>query len=868
MLGNYDPDRITVHFWRAVLATCYRFEVRPHIPARLSRLKELANDLFYSWSSQTRALFVYLDRDLWHACGHNPKLFLRRVAMDTLDAAQNDHVFIEAYNRALLEYDTYMSDAPPCQESPCLDSDQDLVGYFCFEFGLHESMPIYSGGLGILAGDHCKAASDLGVPLVAVGLLYRTGYFNQRIDRRGRQIVDFTPTDFSHLPVVPAEDADGRELRVSVDLGDRKLALRVWKAKAGRITLLLLDSDLEENADSDRAITRALYGGDARNRIAQASVLGIGGVRALRALGLSPTVWHINEGHAAFQILERCREHVTSGHDFDTALELVAAATVFTTHTPVPAGHDIFSRELIDESFKRWIPQLGLDNAGFMSLGATPGAQGGFNMTALALRGSRFHNGVSRIHGQVASAMEAYAWPEIPAPENPLGYVTNGVHVPTILSSHWQALFDMQFGREWRNKLLDTEYWERIDAIPDLTYWSTRQTLKSEMLKYLHGRVVRQLKRNEYSQVEIERLTRFLRPQESDTLILGFARRFATYKRAGLLFQDLPRLKRLLTDSERPVLVLFAGKAHPSDVPGQQLIQRIHDISMDHDVQGRLLLLEDYNLALARWLVGGVDVWLNTPEYPLEASGTSGQKAAINGVVNLSVLDGWWAEGYRGDNGWGITPGTHYETAEERDREEGHVLLDILEEQVIPLYYRRNGHGLSEGWINRSKASMKTVIPRFNAGRMMRDYETRYYVPASLHGSRLAADDGAVAADLARWKQLVTIHWDDIRIRRIDDPVEQVDAGDTFRVRVGVEPGPFRAEHLRVECLLGPCAGMDELEPRHHIALTPVGTEGGELIFELALETKLSGLQCYKIRVYPMHPALAHPLEMGRMRWL
>ena len=851
------------------MATCYRFEVRPQIPARLARLEELANDLYYSWSSQVRSLFIYLDRDLWHECGHNPKLFLRRVAYTTLDAAENDHVFMEAYNRALSEYDTYMTEPPPRADAKRLDPRRDLVGYFCFEFGLHESMPIYSGGLGILAGDHCKAASDLGVPLVGVGLLYRTGYFNQRIDRHGRQIVDFTPADFSHLPITPTLDDSGKELRISIDVDGHPVALRIWRARAGRITLLLLDSDLEENRETDRSITRALYGGDAGTRIVQAMVLGIGGVRALRALGLSPTVWHINEGHAAFQILERCREQVSADRDFSTALELVAASTIFTTHTPVPAGHDIFSHELIERNFSPWLSDLGLTMEDFMGLGATPTAQGGFNMTALALRGSRFHNGVSAIHGRVASAMEAYAWPEIPAPENPLGHVTNGVHVPTILSSRWQALFDMQFSGQWRNRLLDNAYWERLESIPDLTYWSTRQTLKSEMLDYLRGRVIRQLKRNEYSQVEIERLTRFLNPANSDTLILGFARRFATYKRAMLLFQDLPRLKRLVTDAERPVLLLFAGKAHPNDVPGQQLIQHIHEISMQHDFQGRLLLLEDYNLALARWLVAGVDVWLNTPEYPLEASGTSGQKAAINGVINLSVLDGWWGEAYRGDNGWAITPGTHYDSAAERDEEEGHVLLDILEEQVIPLYYKRNGHGFSEQWIARSKASMKTVIPRFNAGRMLRDYELSYYLPASAHGAAMAAEDGALARELADWKQQVRRHWPELRIRRFDTPVDQVEAGATLVIRVGIQAGPIAADSLRVECLLGPCSPTDEFTPKQRLPLTITDRgKDGEHVFELKLEANMSGLQCYKIRVYPKHPALAHPFEMGCMRWL
>ena len=775
---------------------------------------------------------------------------------------------MDALNRALLEYDTYMTESPPCLEGPCLNSDRDLVAYFCFEFGLHESVPIYSGGLGILAGDHCKAASDLGIPLVGVGLLYRHGYFNQRIDRHGRQVAEFAHTDFSDLPISLARDSNGNELRVSIEFPDRIVWLRIWQAQAGRINLLLLDSDLAENDEGDRTITHSLYGGDAGTRVAQAIVLGIGGVRALRALGLNPTVWHINEGHAAFQIIERCREQVEDGNDFDTALERVAAATVFTTHTPVPAGHDIFGPELMAYHFDAWLPHLGLDRDHFTALGSTPDSHHGFNMTALALRGSRFHNGVSRIHGNVASDMEAHIWPDIPPGENPISYITNGVHVPTILSSRWQALFDSQFSAQWKNSLFDVDYWEGIETIPDLTYWSTRQTLKSEMLRYLCARVTKQLRRNNFSEVEIRRLTHLLDSDKPDTLILGFARRFATYKRATLLFRDLPRLERLLGDQERPVLLLFAGKAHPSDAPGQRLIEHIHEISMRPEFQGRILLLEDYNLALARWLVVGVDVWLNTPEYPLEASGTSGQKAAINGVINLSVLDGWWAEAYDGTNGWSITPGMHYDNTEERDHAESQVLLDIIEDQVIPLYYSRNGHGFPEGWIKRSKASMKTVMPRFNAVRMMRDYVINQYVPASLHGTALAADDAA-ASDLAGWKKRVAEHWDDVGLRRLDEPVAVVEAGDTLNIRVAVSPGPFSAQDIVVECLLGACTGPDDFEPTQHLALSHTGMlDSGEMAYELALEATMSGLQCYKIRAYPHHEAMANRFESGRMRWL
>src|SRR3569623_1542649 len=462
--------------------------------------------------------------------------------------------------------------------APHLQSNQDLIAYFCAEFGLHESLPIYSGGLGILAGDHCKAASDLGIPFVAVGMLYRQGYFNQTIDGHGKQVAHYTRTDFSELPLKPARDRDGGELHVQVHIADREVTLKVWQAKAGHIYLYLLDSDVAENSDADRSITYQLYGGDIHTRIQQEIVLGIGGVRALRALGLTPTVWHINEGHAAFQILERIREHVERGLPFDVARELVAAGTVFTTHTPVPAGHDIFDQHLMESYLSQYIDQLGVGMGQFLALGRSPGSENGFNQTALALRGTRFHNGVSRIHGGIASSMESYVWPQIPLEENPIAYVTNGVHVPTFLAREWMSLFDMRFGGEWRNELTDKPYWERIDEIPDYSFWSLRQTLKSELLEEVHERVLRQHRRSGLSTTQIKRITRALSADNTDTLVLGFARRFATYKRAAQLIADPARLARLLNDPNRPVLLVFASKAHPPDLPGQQIIKPVHDL--------------------------------------------------------------------------------------------------------------------------------------------------------------------------------------------------------------------------------------------------------------------------------------------------
>lgn len=854
---------------KAIVATRYALEVQPVLPARLTRLEELANDLFYSWDRPVRSLFYRLDPELWEACTHNPKVFLRRVAQRRLEEAVEDRIFMEDYNRILSAYDTYQQARAKPGLERWLDPEHDLIAYFCAEFGFHESFQIYSGGLGILAGDQCKAASDLAIPFVAVGMLYRQGFFTQTIDGQGNQIAHYVPTHFSDLPVVPAIGADGQEVHVQVQLPDRYATLKVWKAKAGRITLYLLDSDLAENAEADRRITYQLYGGDINTRMQQEIVLGIGGMRALRAIGLKPTVWHINEGHAAFSILERCRELVAQGLDFDSALEATAANTVFTTHTPVPAGHDVFDYQLMQSYFADWPKQLGIAADHFLSLGSTPSSQGGFNQTALALRGSRFRNGVSKIHSSVASNMAAFIWPQIAFEENAVGYVTNGVHVPTFLAREWANLFDMRLGGGWRNELLNTSYWDQIGSIPDHSYWSLRQLLKSEMFADVRRRVTLQHRRNGHSEALIERLTEHLTPHQTDTLVLGFARRFATYKRATLIFSDPQRLARLLNDPARPCVIVFAGKAHPHDLPAQNLIKIIHDFAHRPEFEGRIILVEGYDQALARKLVTGVDVWLNTPEYPLEASGTSGQKAGINGVLNLSVLDGWWQEGYNGENGWAITPhGPAYDAAY-RDRAEAEELLEILEKQVIPLYYDRNGHGFSEGWVKKSKASMKSLIPRFNSQRMVMDYVRNYYTHARRQHLVMTSNGFARAKDVAAWRQKVDRSWPKVRLRRLDEPLAHVTSGHAVPIRVAAFLEGLSSEDVLVECLVGTeLENGDFVKQDTHVFAPDGKVDGGETLFKLDLLPRLSGLQYYKIRVIPFHPCLSHRLEMGYMVWL
>lgn len=850
--------------------TRYFLEVQPRIPAQLARLNELANDLFYSWDRQVRGLFFRLDRDLWESCRHNPSVFLRRVSQQRLEEAAEDRVYMEDYNRVLSSYDTYNQSPARASITQLLDPKQDLVAYFCAEFGFHESFQIYSGGLGILAGDHCKAASDLGIPFVAVGLLYRQGYFTQTIDGHGNQLAHYAPTNFADLPIAPALGTNGNEIHVQVEILQRQVTLKVWKAKAGHITLYLLDSDLPENSDVDRAITYQLYGGDANTRIQQEMVLGMGGVRALRAIGLAPTVWHINEGHAAFMVLERCRELTAQGLDFDSALEATAANTVFTMHTPVPAGHDIFDHSLMARYFsKEKVKKLGISTEELLGLGSSPANQGGFNMTSLALRGSRFRNGVSRIHGSVTSRMAAYIWPQIEPDENPVGYITNGVHVPTFLAREWVNMFDMRFGSGWRSELRNEAFWNQIDDIPDHSYWSLRQLLKTEMLAEVRRRALLQHRRNGYSEALIERLTQYLTPMDTDVLTVGFARRFATYKRATLLFADPVRLARLLNDPDRPCLLIFAGKAHPHDLPAQQLIKQIYEYSRRPEFEGRIILLEGFDQALARKLVTSVDVWLNTPEYPLEASGTSGEKAGINGVLNLSVLDGWWDEGYNGKNGWAITPHKPSVDPHYRDREEAQELLDILEKQVVPLYYERNGHGYSEAWVQKSKNSMKSLMPRFNAQRMVMDYVRDYYALARKQCLVMAGNQYARAKEVATWRRKLDQFWPKVRLRRLDNPLGEIQAGNALTISVAASLDGLTPEDVLVECLVGTENENGEFirHDAHVFTYTGAG-EHGESVFRLDYLPQLSGLQYYKIRLFPFHPCLSHRFEAGYMIWL
>jgi starch phosphorylase len=848
--------------------TLFHLEVNPKIPPRLARLEDLAANLWYSWDRPTRMLFSRLHTGLWDAVGHNPKAFLRRVDEQVLLDAADDPVFLASFNRVLSAFDTYHSEPIRRNGSEWLRAN-DVVAYFCAEFGFHESFPIYSGGLGILAGDHCKSASDMRLPFVGVGLLYRQGYFSQTIDTEGNQQAVYADSEFESMPVSAVRTAEGEELKVHVELPGRRVACKVWQAQCGHVRLYLLDTDLEENDEHGRNITHQLYGGDRHMRIEQEIVLGVGGVRALEALPIKPTVWHINEGHAAFLVLERMRGLVRQGLDRAEALEAVAANTVFTTHTPVPAGHDHFAEDMIWGYFEAFCGELGMPREEFLGLGQVDG-QREFNMTALAIRASRLHNGVSRIHGGVSSEICAQLWPQIDPRENSIGYITNGVHVPTFLAQELGEVFEKHLGFDWSQRLTDAGFWQRVDDIPDHVFWSVRQSLKSAMLHLVRFRVARQHFRNRGSEAHLDRLLKFADPGNPNVLTIGFARRFATYKRATLLFQDLKWLEEIVCDDRHPVLFIFAGKAHPADQPGQELIRRITQISRLPQFEGRLLMVEDYDLRLARRLVSGVDVWLNNPIYPKEASGTSGIKAGINGVLNLSVLDGWWDEGYDGRNGWAIKPVSETLDDERRDREEAKALYELLQDQVVPMYYRRGDTGHSHDWIRMAKRSIATLLPRFSSTRMVGEYLAKFYLPASRQGRRYLENEMQTARRIAAWKSQVRKRWDSVRLRRLDTPRRNLPYGESLRFELAVFLDGLKPEDIVAEMLIGRQAESERMRDtrRYRFEWEGVMTEQGEHRFVLQLTPEMCGKLEYRVRVYPWHEHLTHPFEMGMMRWL
>lgn len=836
--------------------------VRPDLPEPIGRLDTLAQNLYWTWEPDARRLFRELDPEVWETYGHNPVRLLREVSQHRLEEAAQDRGYLATYTDVMSAFDAYL-------EGPSwFDSAGDgahSYAYFCAEYGWHESMQLYSGGLGVLAGDHTKAASDLGVPLVGVGLWYPEGYFHQRVDPDGLQQAVFESKRADDLPLSLVTDESGDAVMVTVNVFGRDVALQAWRAQVGKVSVFLLDVDRPENHFEDRQLLRRLYGGDQRTRISQEIILGIGGVRMLRALGVAPTAWHMNEGHSAFMALERCRELVAGGLTFDQAREVVTASTVFTVHTPVAAGNDAFAFDLINQCFSGYWGSLGLRQHEFHDLGRADHGWGPvFSMPALALRFSGARNGVAELHGQTSRRIWNDLWAEVPEDEVPIGHITNGVHLPTWVAPEVQEVVSTSMPADWRERILDPEVWSSVHAIDAADLWEVRRGLKAQSVRFLRRRVLRQLDRYEASPTAMQDTGELF---DSDALTIGFARRFATYKRATLVFRDLERLNRLLNDPDRPVQLVFSGKAHPADQPGQALIAHIHNLSYDPRFTGKILFVEDYDMAIGRALTRGVDVWLNNPRRPLEASGTSGQKAAMNGILNLSILDGWWPEGFNGENGWAIGAGRGFDDDEKADAADADALYSLLEREVIPLYYDRDGAGVPVAWMERAKEAIATVSPAFNARRMVRDYVQMRYAPASIRDAAMVANDHRAAKELASWRKRVNEDFASVTLTAepIVDEVRQV--GAKVAMEAVVNANGLSPEQLRVEVVY-----THEEDALNNglftVPMEPVEeTADGSTRYRATFRPQITGRLAYGVRVYPVHESLPSPFDAHAIRW-
>jgi len=699
------------------------------LPERISRLDELANNLWWSWHEEARKLFRALDYPLWRISVHNPVKQLHEVSQDTLEAAANDPAFLALYDSVMSTFDADMSSSNTWFTSEYSKLLQGPIAFFSMEFAIHSSLPIYAGGLGALAGDICKEASDMGLPLVAVGFMYPQGYFHQKLSLDGRQEEVYQQLDFEEVSISRVYSPTGGATITKVQVGDRALGIGVWQVRLGRVNLYLLCCDVEENTPEDRQLYARLYTADREQRIQQEIVLGIGGVRVLRALDINPVVWHANEGHTAFMMLERIRELVATGLSFAEATSRVQATTVFTTHTPVLAGHDMFSAELLEKYFSGYRKSLGIDRETFLRLGLKDGdATQTFNMTAFALRMANQRCGVSQLHGKVTRRMWHGLWPQVPEDEIPIAHVTNGIHVPSWVAPELASLFEKYLGKNWMKEYEDSGLWESISDIPGEELWAVHQLLKYKLIGAMREGARNRWVENDVTPKQVLALGVLLNPE---ALTIGFARRFTEYKRPTLIFWDVDRLKRIINNRWHPVQIIFAGKSHPADLSSKNLLHEVYTLAADREFQGRIAFVEDYDMHMARYLVHGVDVWLNSPRRLQEACGTSGMKASLNGVLHLSVRDGWWHEGYNGTNGWAIDGDLDALRPDEEDRADAEALYRLLEEEIVPLYYARDRGGVPHGWIRIVKEAIRSIAPVYNTRRMLKEYTEQMYKPAT-----------------------------------------------------------------------------------------------------------------------------------------
>ena len=833
--------------------------IKSTLPKELKCLDELAHNMWWAWNYEARELWKSLDKDLYEEVGHNPVMLLDRLSYERKEAIVKDKTIMERVKSVYKLFRDYMDVEP--------DATRPSVAYFCMEYGINQVVKIYSGGLGMLAGDYMKEASDSNVNMCGVGFLYRYGYFKQTLSMDGQQIAQYDAQNFSSLPVERVLDENGQPLVVDVPYMNYQVHAYVWVMNVGRIKLYLLDTDNEMNSEFDKPITHALYGGDNENRLKQEILLGIGGMLTLKKLGIKKDVYHCNEGHAALCNLQRLIDYIKEGLSFNEALELVRASSLYTVHTPVPAGHDYFDESLFGKYMGGYPSMLGITWDEFIGMGRTNPDDHSerFCMSTFACNTCQEVNGVSKLHGWVSQRMFASIWKGYYPEESHVGYVTNGVHFPTWTATEWRKLYAKYFDKNYIYDQSNESLWHAIYNVPDAEIWETRMALKKKLVDYIREKFAATWLKNQGDPSRVVTLLESITP---NALYIGFCRRFATYKRAHLLFTDLERLSKIVNNPERPVKFIFSGKAHPADGAGQGLIKRIFEISQRPEFLGKIIFLEDYDMQLARRLVSGVDIWMNTPTRPLEASGTSGEKAEMNGVVNLSVLDGWWVEGYREGAGWALKQERTYQNQGYQDQLDAATIYSLLENEILPLYYNRNAQGFSEGWIKTIKNSIATIAPHYTMKRQLDDYYDKFYIKEAANFKKLSANNNKLAKELAAWKETVAQRWDSIRVVSKDDSVLYgAETGKKYTLRYVIdEQGLNDAVGLELISIKTDKNGEEHIFSKREF--TMVGREGNNYTFEATFEPNVAGAFKSCVRMYPKNENLVYREDFCYVKWL
>jgi len=846
-----------------------KFTVIAKLPPELEPLRELAYNLWWSWDPEAIDVFFRIDRDLWVTVKQNPVRLLGEIRQERLEELAQDDGYLAHLERVYTRFKKYIKGNHWHDKNPEAPSEFQ-VAYLSAEFGLHESMALYSGGLGVLAGDHLKAASDMGLPLVGVGLMYREGYLQQYLNADGWQQERYPQNDFYNMPASLVRDTEGNDVTIEVEYPNRHVKARIWRVNVGRVPLYMLDCDFEANEPDDREITARLYGGDNDMRVRQEVLLGMGGVTMLRRLDIHPTVWHMNEGHSAFMTLQRIKNLVQGeGLGLDHAIESVKAASVFTTHTPVPAGNDMFLPEMMEHYFKKYTQDVGMRMEQFLGLGRQDPSdpREPFCMTVLALKLSAYANGVSQLHGATARAMWARTWAGVPEDEVPVTAITNGIHQQFWVSRDLAGLYDRYLGPDWMTNPSEPDVWARIDQVPDAELWRTHERRRERLVNFARRRLALQLKSRGAPNAEVEAASEALDPE---VLTIAFARRFATYKRAKLLLSDPARFTRILLDEERPVQIIFAGKAHPADNQGKDLIRALIHFMREHDVRNRFVFLEDYDINVARYMVQGVDCWLNTPRRPMEASGTSGMKSAANGGLNISISDGWWCEAESlGENGWSIGRGEIYENPDEQDLVESEMLYELLEQEIVPMFYDRGTDGLPRRWVMRMKNAMRTINPLFNTQRMVQEYADRFYIPATQRRIAMQENNRARSKALADWKTKVRECWPRVRFADIDSgPLDGLPYGSSLEVTADLFLDKLSKDDVTVEVYYGTVDTYGRIHNgRHAPMVLDAARSDGVYRFKGSIYCDKTGQQGFTVRVMPSHPDIAQKHETALIAW-